>query len=172
MRQELNRIRNISDPRMQTEGARVSVTFSNQTVYFSKGLSSESALFLQHTIQGTRRVHVLSADRNAVAVFDSRGNDAWERRALLRSPDEILASLPKRAFLAEIPVNPATEKQLAVIRKVLEIPAEEQMPMISSAAAGRLIDRVTVEKAVALLLEDLGRWEDETTVPVSEFTKA
>jgi hypothetical protein len=59
-----------------------------------------------------------------------------------------------------------------VFRKVLEITGEESMPQILSAAAERLIDRVTVEKAAALLAEDLRRWEDETTVPLPDLTAA
>jgi hypothetical protein len=172
MRQELNRLRNTRDLSMQDEGCRVPVKIGDQTVYFSKGIAPDSPLFLQHTVQGTRRVHILSKDSETIAVFDGRGNDTWERRALLRSPGEILASLPKRAFVVDIPTVPATENQLDVIRRVLEIPAEETMPVISIRAAGRLIDRVTVEKAAVQLAEDLVRWEIETTVPVDEMTAA
>jgi hypothetical protein len=166
MRQELNRLRDISDLRLQNEGARAAVEFAGQTVFFSRGLSAESPLFVQHTVQGSRRVHILSKDNKNVGVFDSRGNDTWERRALLYFSAEILASLPKRAFLADVPVAPASEKQIAVVRKVLEIPADEPLPLISSLAAGRLIDRVTVEKAAFLLAENLESWLVETVVEV------
>jgi hypothetical protein len=166
MRQELNRLRNSPDLRAQNEGCRVHVAFADQTVFFSKGLSSESPLFVQHSVQGARRVHILSKDGKTVGVFDSRGSDTWERRALLHFPAEILASLPKRAFVAEIPVVPASEKQIAVVRKVLEIPADEPLPQISSLAAGRLIDRVTVEKAAVQLGDNLESWRVETTVEV------
>ena len=63
-------------------------------------------------------------------------------------PAEIVVRLPKRAFVADIAPVPASEKQMAVIRKVLEIAANEPLPPVSSLAAGRLIDRVTVGKAV------------------------
>jgi hypothetical protein len=157
---------------MQNEGCRVPVKMADQTVYFSKGMSPLSPLFTQHSVQGARRVHILSHDGKTVGVFDSRGNDTWERRALLHSPEEILASLPKRAFVAEIPVAPASEKQMAVVRKVLEIPAEEALPQMSSLAAGRLIDRVTVEKAAGPLGEDLESWYAETVVEVPEVSVA
>jgi hypothetical protein len=73
---------------------------------------------------------------------------------------------PQAAFLAEIPVVPAGDKQIAVVRKVLEIPADEPMAPISSLTVGRLIDRVTVEKAAFLLGKDLESWLVETTVQV------
>jgi hypothetical protein len=68
--------------------------------------------------------------------------------------------------MADIAPVPASEKQMAVIRKVLEIPANEPLPPVSSLAAGRLIDRVTVEKAAVSLAEDLERWLTETVVEV------
>jgi len=166
MRQELNRLKNIPDLSAQNEGCRVSAKFAEQTVFFSRGLAPESPLFVQHSLQGTRRVHILSRDCKTVGVFDSRGNETWERRALLYFPGEILASLPKRSFVVDIPLVPASEKQMAVIRKVLEIPAEEPLPQISGLAAGRLIDRVTVEKAAFLLAEDLERWLAESVLDV------
>jgi hypothetical protein len=173
IRLELRRLASIPDLMGQDSACRGNaVEFGGTTVYFSKGISVNSPLFVQHTTQGVKRVHILSPDRNIVGVFDNRGRDAWERRALLRSASEILTSLPKRAFVTDtLPVQ-ASEKQMAVVRKILEVPAEEALPVISSRAAGRLIDRITVEKAAAELAEDLIRWESETTVPIGEMTAA
>jgi hypothetical protein len=106
-------------------------------------------------------------------VYDSQGRDIWERRALLRESDQILSSLPKRAVVSEIPIVPASEKQVAVLKKVLDLSADEPFPKISSAVASRLIDRVTIERtAAAALLEDLILWKKELLTGVTEQSAA
>jgi hypothetical protein len=172
VRNEVERLRTIPDLVDQGTG-RVPITIGGQETFWSRGLSADSPRFLQHTINGTQRIHILAPDNVSVGVYDCQGKDIWERRAILCASDQILASLPKKAFIPEIPTAPATAKQLTVVRKVLDLPADEPLPPMSLAAASRLIDRVTIERALAVgLLDDLKRWVKESPTGTGERSAA
>lgn len=160
-RQELNRLLTLPDVTEQLADCRTEVLIGEQSTWWSKGLSADTPTFLEHAIGGVRRVHLLSAGRRTVVVYDHRGGDDWERRAILQKPDQILASLPKKALFPNLPVTPASPKQIATLRKILELPSELALDELSSIAASRLLDRILLENSISALFGDATRWIEQ-----------
>ena len=160
IKQEFERLKRL-DLKDQVVGLREPVEIGTATVYFSKGISKESPVFLEHTPRssdGLKRIHILV--ESAVAVYDKVDRDNYQRRALLSldNPEAILASLPAKALKEEISTSLASPSQLNVIRKNLGIPADEPLPPMSSAAISRIIDRMMTERDLPALLADTNDW--------------
>lgn len=167
VQREIARLNAVVDPAEQTAGSRLPLEIGGVATFWSRGLSPHTPVFLQHTVSGVKRVHLLSADKCTVGVYDNATAQTWERRALLRTPEDIVASLPKKAFAAEPSTAPASPKQIGALRKMLELSPSIALPPLSSAAASRLIDRFTVERPVVQLYEDFTRWLKEDVAAVA-----
>ena len=166
-RQELTRLLALPEITEQFTDLRTEISVGEQSTWWSKGLSESTPTFLQHSIAGVRRVHILAADHRTVVVYDHRGGDDWERRAILRDPAQILASVPKKALFPTLPVTPASPKQIATLRKILDLPLDAPLDGLSSAAASRLLDRVLLENEISILFGDAARWiEQEASTPI------
>jgi hypothetical protein len=126
--------------------------------YWSKGLSADTPLFVQHALATTKRLHLVDTASSVVGVYDRTERNTWERRALLENPDEIAASLPSKALNGGAIEDPASVKQIATIRKLLDMPAERPIPPLSALSASRILDRIVTEKAVKELAADFCRW--------------
>lgn len=151
---ELTRLETTPDLAAQDIDCRTVVSIGGIPTYWSKGLGAETPIYVQHAIGAIKRIHVIDTASNSVAVYDRTANDTWERRAILDRPEEIAASLPKRAINASGVVQPASPKQIATVRKLLEYPADRPMPLLSATAASRIMDRILTEKIVIELAAD------------------
>lgn len=160
-RQELTRLLALPDIADQLHGCRTEVQVGQQTTWWSKGLSDATPTFLQHSIGGVRRVHILASDGRTVIVYDHRGGDDWERRAILNKPEQILASLPKKAMFPSQPTTPASPKQIATLSKILELAPDVSFDGLSSVAASRLLDRILLENSISALFGDATRWIEQ-----------
>ena len=156
--QELTRLASIPDLRAQDSDCLTEVPFGGLKTYWSRGLGEDVPPFLTHSVKGVKRFHILAADRQTVAVYDRPAPKNLERRALLEDPAEIAASLPQKALNPDVAPKAATDKQIGLLRKVLELPADYHLPVISSLAASRIIDRIMNEGTVALLADDIQAW--------------
>jgi len=156
--QELRRLETIPDYADQDRNCRVPVMIQDLTTYWSKGLCADTPLFVQHAIATTKRLHLVDTASSVVGVYDRTERNTWERRALLEDPDEIAASLPNKALNGGAMGDPASVKQIAAIRKLLDMPAERPIPLLSALSASRILDRIVTEKAVKELAADFCRW--------------
>jgi hypothetical protein len=157
---ELARMQGQCPAEQMASAARHSVDICGTATYWSRGVSKGTPFFVQHSpspSSGIKRVHILLDD--AVAVYDRRDQKSWERRALLLLTDAeaILASLPKKALSSEVSSALATQAQLAVITKNLNVNVAS-LPPLSAAAVSRLIDRLTCERDIAELAVDALEW--------------
>ena len=153
-RQELQRIAATPDLLQQDRGARVTITIGGVATWWSQGLSPDTPVFIQHAIGTVKRIHLIDPATLAVGVYDRMAKETWERRAILERPEEILASLPAKALSERAAGQPASARQIAVVSKLLEIPADQPVPRLSAIAAGRLLDRIVTEKVVIVLSAD------------------
>jgi hypothetical protein len=152
---ELTRLQSLPDLNAQDSACRTTIQIGETPTHWSKGLNADIPPFLQHTVNGIKRIHVIDVESMTVGVYDRTAPKAWERRALLQAPLEILASLPKKA-LQDAPANrPATPKQVETIRKLLEFPSDRPLPEISVMAASRILDRILLKSKAIELYSDL-----------------
>ena len=156
--QELHRIGSIADLADQDRDSRVPIQIGDLTTYWSKGLGANTPLFVQHPIELTKRIHLYDTASSSVAVYDRTGKNVWERRGILNKPDEIAASLPRKALSGCGIGEPASLKQVATVRKLLDLPADRPMPAMSALSASRILDRIVTEKSVVELGADFQRW--------------
>jgi hypothetical protein len=156
--QELGRIETIPNFADQDRESSVMVMIRDLATYWAKGLGAETPLFVQHTAGVTKRVHLIDSASLMVAVYDCTGKDTWERRAILEDPEVIRASLPKRALSNASLGQPASLKQIAAVRKLLELPADRPMPALSAMSASRIMGRIVAENSVKELAADFRRW--------------
>ena len=154
---ELTRLQLISDLNTQDDGCRTTIQIGETPTNWSKGLSPATPPFLQHTVDGIKRVHVIDQESLTVAVYDRTAPKTWERRAILETSVGILASLPKKALQAPPASQPATPKQIATVQKLLELPGDRLMPTLSAQAASRILDRILSETSAVELFGDLKR---------------
>jgi hypothetical protein len=154
---ELTRLQPITDLNTQDDGCRTTIQIGETLTYWSKGLSPATPPFVQHTVNGVKRLHVIDQESLTVAVYDRTAPKTWERRAVLETSVGILASLPKKALQAPPASQPATPKQIATVQKLLELPGDRLMPTLSVQAASRILDRILSETSAVELFGDLKR---------------
>jgi hypothetical protein len=153
-RQELQRISAIPDLLQQDRDSRVAITIGGVASWWSRGLSPDTPVFIQHAIGTIKRLHLIDPATTAVGVYDRMAKETWERRAILEKPEAILASLPAKALSERAAGQPASARQVAVVSKLLEIPPDQPMPVLSAISAGRLLDRIVTEKVAVALSAD------------------
>jgi hypothetical protein len=159
---ELERLQKI-DLAEQNKGNRIPITIGDVNTYWSRGISKTSDAFLESSTgpsTGIKRLHIYLAGEGIVGVYEKRERNIWERRALLpiSNPERILASLPKKALIAETSILLATPAQLNVIRKNLELSVDASLSPMTAASVSRMIDRLTVEKDLVELQLDATEW--------------
>lgn len=159
---ELRRIESIPDLADQDRESRVPIMIRGLSTYWSQGLCAETPHFVQHAIGLTKRIHLIDTASSTVGVYDRTGKDSWERRAILEKPEEIGASLPRKALNGGAIGEPASANQIATVRRLLDLPPDRPMPPLSAITASRILDRIVSEKAVIELGLDFQRWLNAT----------
>lgn len=155
---ELKRLESISLSQQADEGRQV-ILIANVPTYWTVPVSPSLPAFIASTTGRDRRLILRASDGN-FAIYEGNGSQ-WARRALTQRPDFLLAVLPRRALTPADPQSVATAKQLAAIRKFLDLSADSPLPPLHSVAVGRLIERILIERYLPEVVADLHRWVEE-----------
>jgi hypothetical protein len=70
----------------------------------------------------------------------------------------ILAALPKRAMAPPSAEAVASPRQLATLRKILDLPVDHELPALHATAVSLLIDRIVLAKILPPLATDFETW--------------
>jgi hypothetical protein len=156
----LQKLSNTPDFADQDAKCRIPIEIGSFRTYWQKGVSPSSPPFIATASQGARYVLVYLSIARAVAVFERCGR-LLTRRAVLTDPTEMLAVLPDRALDSEPEAKAASERQIDTLRKVLDIPADKELPRVSATMCSRIIDRVLTEKSLARMRAEIALCDNE-----------
>lgn len=141
----------------QATSVRQTVLIANVPTYWSRPFEAEGLPYLTTMSDGIHRLFLVDPGSLTVALYDG-GRATWRRRVLTRRPEMILAALPRRALTLPVTDGTTSARQLATLRKVLDLPVDHELPALHPAAVSTVIDRVVLGKVIPPLVADFQSW--------------
>lgn len=152
---------------IQVQAARQPITIGDVVTYWSIPVVAGLPPYVTTMSGGARRLLIASADKSDFAIYDG-GGDLWRCCVVTRRPEIILASLPRRALLPPPPNAEATSRQLATMRKLLDMPPDKELPRLHAAVVSRVIERFVVERSLPALVADFNQWLEDREATLDE----
>lgn len=141
----------------QAQDVRQTVMIGGVPTYWSPPFVAEAPPYITTMSEGIKRLFLVDPKTLNVALYEG-GGDLWQRRVLTQQPEMILAALPRRALSMPAGDEVASARQLATLRKVLDLPVDHELPILHSAAVSLVIDRVVLTKALMPIAADFEAW--------------
>lgn len=153
----LHRLIKEPDLATQAQSAREVVRIGGVPTYWSPPFAEGLPPYISTVSNGAQRMFVVDLTHLNVALYEG-ARDLWARRMLTARPEMILSALPKRAMVLPMAEAVASPRQLATLRKILDLPADHELPPLHATAVSALIDRVVLAKILPPLVTDFEAW--------------
>jgi hypothetical protein len=113
--------------------------------------------YVSTVLNGAQRLFLIDPTHLHVALYEG-SRDHWTRRMLTDRPELILSALPRRAMAPPSADAVASSRQLATLLKILDLPANHELPALHGSAVSQLIDRVVLAKILPPIAADFEAW--------------
>lgn len=153
----LHRLISTGDLAAQAQGARHIISIHGIPTYWSPSFAPGLSPYISTVLNGAQRLFLVDCAHRHVALYEG-AREHWTRRVLTDRPELILSALPRRAMTPPSADAVASPRQLATLLKILDLPANHELPALHAASVSLLIDRVVLAKILPPIVADFEAW--------------